>query len=161
MLSPSPIFGLCLSVFFPLLVQAQSVSDADDRSVTTIKDTITVVPVAYSATTYSIETSTAEESAVVIIAPAPYEGNDTTIAPSGTGAVNDNVGTITVTAYTSPTPTTAVCEVGQVTCPACDGEIVSVDTMSFYTVECDASLSSDTVIEHYARPMPRGLRKHA
>lgn len=152
MLSPLPIFGFCLSIFFPLLVQAQSVSDADDRPVTTIRSTITVVPVAYTATSYTTETSPAEESAFIIIAPAPYE--DTSIAPSGTGAVDDNVGTVTVTAYASSTPTPAVCEIGQVTCPACDGEIVSVDTMSFYTVECDATLSSDTVVEQPAYITP-------
>jgi hypothetical protein len=165
MLSPSPIFGLCLSVFFPLLTQAQSVSDADDRSVTTIRSTITVVPVAYTETISTTETpaaeesafiiiapAPAEESAVIIIAPAPYEGNDTTIAPSGTGAADDNVGTITVTVTGSPStsPTAAVCNAGQATCPACDGEIVSVDVMSFYTVECDASLSSDDVVDQPA-----------
>jgi hypothetical protein len=171
MLSPLPIFGLCLSVFFPLLIQAQSVSDADDRPVTTIRSTITVVPVAYTETTYTTETpaaeesaviiiapAPAEESAVIIIAPAPYEGNDTTIAPSGTGAADDNVGTITVTvtgsSSTSPTPTPAVCNAGQVTCPACDGEIVSVEAMSFYTVECDASLSSDAVVDQPAYITP-------
>ena len=147
MLSPLPIFGLCLSVFFPLLVQAQTVSDADERPVTTIRSTVTVVPIAYTATIYETESAPAEKSAVVIVAPAPY--NDTSIAPSGTGAANDNVGTITVTASppTSPTPTTAVCNPGKVTCPACDGEEISVDTMSFYTVNCDASLSSDTLVE--------------
>lgn len=157
MLLPLPIFGLCLSVF-PLLVQSQSVNDADDRPVTTIRSTFTVVPVAYTETISTTETPPpAEESAVIIIAPAPYEGNDMTISPSGTGAVDDNVGTITVTATgDSPTstPTTAVCVAGQVTCPACDGEIVSVDTMSFYTVECDASLSSDTEIDQPAYITP-------
>jgi len=147
MLSPSPIFGLCLSVFFPLLIQAQSVSDTDERPVTTIRSTITVVPIAPTATVSESETTFVEESAVIIFAPAPYD--DTSLAPSGTGAADDNLGTITVTASppTSPTPTTAVCNAGRVTCPACDGEEVTVDTMSFYTVNCDASLSSDSLIE--------------
>lgn len=146
-MSPLPILGFCLSAFFLVLAQAQSASDAEERLVTTIRSTITVVPIAYTATVYTTETPPAEESAVIIIAPAPYEGNDTSVAPSGTGTADDNVGTITITESSlTPLTPTAVCEAGQVTCPACDGEVVSVDTMSYYTVECDATLSSDDAV---------------
>ena len=45
-----------------------------------------------------------------------------------------------------PAPPSPTCDVGKVTCPACDGEDIDLDGGSTYKVHCDTGLSSNTSV---------------
>lgn len=45
-----------------------------------------------------------------------------------------------------PAPPEPTCDLGRVTCPACDGEDIDIDGGSTYKIHCDAALSSSTSV---------------